>query len=211
MTQAAETPITYLITKGEATDSNYLETGRQILDIIRVAVDKRVSMVQIREKRLSARLLFELGEAAVSITRGSVTKLLINDRADIALGVGADGVHLTANSLPTTVIRASFPPEFVIGVSAHSLEAIKTAAAGGANFAVFAAVFASPGKAEPLGLESLKSVCSASRPFPILALGGIDETNFRNVIAAGASGFAAIRSMNEVDCLRSIMKAVRSI
>jgi thiamine-phosphate pyrophosphorylase len=111
-----EKPIIYLITKGEATRSNFVAARREILDIVRLAVDKNVSLVQLREKRLSARALFELTVATAEITRGSATRLLVNDRADIAVAAGADGVHLTANSLPVEVIRRSFPRDLIVGV-----------------------------------------------------------------------------------------------
>ena len=210
MSRATDKPITYLITKGEATPANFHAASREILEIIRTAVDEGVSMVQIREKPLSARLLCELCTAAVEITRGTATKLLINDRADIALAAGAAGVHLTAKSLPPRVLRDKFPTGFLIGVSTHSAEAATEAAASGADFAVFAPVFATPGKGEPHGLEKLAEVCDRLDPFPILALGGVDEMNFADAIDAGASGFAAIRLLNDKEKLRSIMRRIRT-
>lgn len=199
-------PITYLITRGVATSENFDSAKRQILEIIRLAVELDVSMVQLREKNLSSRLLCDLTESAARITRGNSTKLLVNDRADIAQACGADGVHLTANSIPAKVVRERFPDGFVIGVSAHSLEDVCAAAADGANFAVFAPVLTTPGKAEPHGVEELATVCDAVRPFPVLALGGVDEMNCVDVLNAGASGFAAIRSMNDTETLRSMMR-----
>ena len=116
-------PAIYLITKGEATPANFAQTSCQILDIVRVAVEENVSLIQIREKRLSARLLFELATKAAAITRGSSTRLLVNDRADIAVSAKADGVHLAANSISSSVVRAAFPPEMTIGFSTHTIAA----------------------------------------------------------------------------------------
>ena len=111
---------TYLITKGILTDENFAASKIETLETIRRAVEFDVSLIQIREKKLGAKLLFELARQAAAITENSKTKLLINDRADIALAANADGVHLTANSISAGIIRHSFPEKFVVGVSAHS-------------------------------------------------------------------------------------------
>ena len=202
-------PAIYLITSGEATSANFNQTSRQILDIVRVAVDEKVSLVQLREKRLPVRLVFELAVKLAEITLGTSTLLLVNDRADIAVAAKADGVHLTAASLPARVIRGSFPDDLIIGVSTHTLEAAIAAAETGADFAVFAPVFATPGKGEPQGLEKLAEICRELRPFPVLGLGGIDETNYHVVIEAGASGFAAIRFLNDPRKLRAAARDLR--
>ncbi|MFM9903614.1 MAG: thiamine phosphate synthase [Pyrinomonadaceae bacterium] len=204
-------PILYLITRGEATPANFTESSREILDIVRVAVKEKVGLIQIREKQLTARRVFELTIQAVGVTRETSTRLLVNDRADIALAAGADGVHLTANSLGVDVIRDNFPKEFVIGASVHSLRTAEMAAQQGADFIVFAPVFKTPGKAAPHGLEALNDVCDALRPFPVLALGGVDETNCESVLASGASGFAAIRSLNDPGKLHEICQGMRNI
>ena len=209
MTFHLDQPAIYLITKGEATPANFALTSLQILNIIRIAVDERVPLVQLREKKLTARLLFELTVAAAEITRGSATRLLVNDRADIAATAGADGVHLTSTSISAQVVRRTFSPKMIIGVSTHSIEAARSAAEQGADLAVFAPVFASPGKGEPHGITTLKKVCDGLGPFSIIGLGGVDETNYRDVIDAGASGFAAIRWLNDPDKLRSVARGLR--
>ena len=210
MSLVSEKPITYLITRGEATSENFASAKQQILDIIALAVEEKVSLIQIREKHLTARLLCELTESAVSVTRGSSTKVLVNDRADIAMACGADGVHLTSNSIPVNVIRSMVRADFLVGVSAHSRDDVMTAVRHGADFAVLAPVFSTPGKGEPLGIDRLAEICEEARPFPVLALGGIDEKNVADALRAGASGFAAIRAMNEPDRLKQLMRMVRS-
>ena len=204
-----EKPIIYLITKGEATDANFAEARREILDIVRVAVEEKISFIQIREKRLSPRPLFELTAAAVRITCNSATHLLVNEYAGIALAANADGVHLPANSLPADVIRKNLPKDFIIGVSTHSLESASTAATDGADFVVFGPIFESPGKCECHGLAALSDVCEKLRPFPVIGLGGIDESNCESVMASGASGIAAIRVLNDPESLRSIARRLR--
>lgn len=209
MTFLSEKPIIYLITKGEATEFNLATTGREILDIVRVAVEEGVSLVQLREKQLSARSLCELTAAVAEITLGSATRLLVNDRADIAVAAGADGVHLATTSLPVEVVRRSFPRSLLVGVSTHSIEEAANASVKGGDFAVFGPVFESPGKRDPTGLAALSDVCSKVGSFPIIGLGGIDETNFESVLAAGASGIAAIQSLNDAALLRSMAEKLR--
>lgn len=189
-------PIIYLITEGKLTAENFDENKQKILDLIRSAIENNISIIQIREKKLSAKLVFELTSEAVKITKNSQTKLLVNDRADIASAAKADGVHLTENSLSTEITRRNFPSNFLIGVSTHSVESAKIAKDQGADFITFSPIFASPGKSAPKGLEKLKEICGMLKPFPVIALGGIDETNFREVLRI-ADGFAAIRFLND--------------
>lgn len=209
MRLAVEGPMIGLITDGQANAENFPHSSCRILDIIRVAVDNRVSFVQIREKQLSARLLFLLARDAAAVTGGSNTKLLINDRADIAAASGADGVHLTSHSLPVSDVRAAFGDGMFIGVSTHSIQEVETAAKGGADLAVFGPVFETQGKSEPIGIHKLKQACLAVIPFPVLALGGIDGSNFEKVLDAGAAGFAAIRWLNNVRTLPRTCEAIR--
>ncbi|CAN5445068.1 thiamine phosphate synthase [soil metagenome] len=193
----AAKPLIYLITDGELTAENFAEKLTAALKLIEKAVASKISLVQIREKQLSAKLVFEFACKAAQITKNSDTKLLINDRADIALAAKADGVHLTANSLSAETIRANFPNNFIIGVSTHSLEKAEFAKNQGADFATFSPIFYSPNKGKTVGLDALREVCEKLKPFPIIALGGIDETNYREVLHI-ADGFAAIRFLKEL-------------
>ncbi|MGI8470508.1 MAG: thiamine phosphate synthase [Pyrinomonadaceae bacterium] len=193
--------IIYLITRGAATAENFSQASAEILEIIRAAARAKINFIQIREKKLPAKLIFELAERAVKITRGAATRILINDRPDIALAAMADGVHLTSKSLPVKIIRQNFPKNFIVGVSTHALEEAETARTQGADFVTFSPVFKTPSKeiyGAPQGLEKLREVCEKLKPFPIIALGGIDETNFAHVLENGASGFAAIRFLNDL-------------
>lgn len=190
-------PLIYLITEGSLTAENFAEQKRGVLDLIKTAVENKISLIQIREKNLTAKLVFELASQISLITKNSATKLLVNDRADIALAAKTDGVHLTENSIPAEVIRRNFPANFIIGVSTHSPESAEKAKRSGADFVTFSPVFESPGKGEPQGLAKLREVCERLNPFPIIALGGINKTNCESVLEAGAGGFAAIRFFTE--------------
>jgi len=197
-------PQIYLITDGTTNAKDFTEKKLQILKLIKTAVEAKISLIQIREKQLAARLVFEIVSEAVNYTRCTDTKILVNDRADIALAANADGVHLTRTSLSAATIRRLFPRNFIIGVSAHTVEEAEIAKRHGANFVTFSPIFSSPGKGEPQGVEKLKAVCERLKPFPVLALGGIDETNVAEVLEAGAGGFAAIRFLNKEENLRKL-------
>jgi thiamine-phosphate pyrophosphorylase len=145
-------------------------------------------MIQIREKDLPARELLKLVNRIRDIAEGSPTRVLVNDRLDVAMAANIDGVHLPGNGLPADRVR-----EFVkvMGVSVHSLEEAVAAEAARADFVVFGPVFATPGKS-PAGLAALAHVAAGVR-IPVLGIGGINDRNAQQVLAAGAAGIAAIR------------------
>lgn len=190
-------PLIYLITDGTLTNDNFEKQSVKTLGLVEKAVAAGVPLIQIREKNLFTRRLLELASRTVAIARGSETAVLVNDRADIALAAGANGVHLTEKSLPADAVRKSIPGIELIGVSTHSFDGVKKAVSMGADFAVFGPVFESPGKDMPTGIENFKEICEAVKPFPILALGGIAAANCEEVLKAGAKGFAAIRFLND--------------
>ena len=207
-------PITYLITSGAttATTTPSSEDFSRLIKLVAAAVDARISLIQLREKNLSARVLFELTRQSAEITRGSATRLLVNDRADIARGAGADGVHLTTRSLEARIVRRTFGEEFLIGVSTHSIEEARDAREG-ANFVVFGPVFETEAKkiyGEPLGLKELSRVARELAPFPIIALGGVTIHNAQDCLHAGACGIAGISLFSDAAALREIMQNVWS-
>lgn len=209
-------PIVYPITSG-ATTSQPTPDDPQfsgILRLVRAAVDADVPLFQIREKSLSARVLFELVARAAEITRGSQTRLLVNDRSDIARAAGADGVHLTAQSLPVEVVRNICGAEFLIGVSTHSLDEARTAQGAGADFVVFGPVFETDSKrayGAPQGLDKLREVACALGEFPVVAIGGITVENVSECFEAGAKGVAAIGMFNDAEKMSSIMNRIYRI
>lgn len=197
MNRLPKFPLRYLITSGESDDNSFRVKKPEILNIIRRSADANIELVQIREKRLSARYLFELTASAVSAAKGSKTKILVNDRFDIALATGAAGVHLTGSSMSPLIVRSEVPEKFLIGASTHSIAEIIAASENSADFVLFGPVFETPGKGEAVGLELFRGACLSVSPFPVIGVGGIDETNFDSVLKNGAAGFAAIRYLNE--------------
>lgn len=207
-------PLIYLITSGETTERTTpaAEEFSGVLQLVQAAVSAQIDLVQIREKNLTASVLYQLASSAAGITRGSATKLLINDRSDIAAAAGADGVHLTTSSLPTAVVRQAFGNGFLIGVSTHSLDEARLARQDGADFVVFGPVFETPTKkdfGEPPGLTGLASACSELFPFPVLALGGVSIGNVAECIRAGAQGVAAIRMLQQTAQLADVAADIR--
>jgi len=183
-----------------------------VLALVRAAARARLPLVQLREKNLTTNVLYELAALSVEITRGTETRLVINDRADVARAAGADGVHLAVNSLAVRVVRRAFGPDFLIGVSTHSFAEAQLARDGGADFAVFGPVFDTPSKRAygvPLGLESLREAAQKLSPFPLIALGGITNENAPDALRAGAFGVAAIRLFSEPERLCKVAAAIR--
>jgi thiamine-phosphate pyrophosphorylase len=169
----------------------YLVTDRRqadVLDSARRAIAAGIDMIQIREKDLPARELLELVSKVRDLAAGTKTRVLVNDRLDVALAAEIDGVHLPANGLSADRVR---PIVKLLGVSTHTLEEAIHAEAARADFVVFGPIFETPGK-NPVGLEPLRAVASRVQ-IPVLAIGGITEANFQQVLEAGAAGIAGIR------------------
>ena len=197
-------PILYAITSGATTSSTTHNDDEftRVLNLVHAAVTAQVSLVQIREKMLSTRVLYELVVQAVAMTRESSTRLLVNDRFDVARAAGADGVHLTTTSLPAPVVRAACGPGFLTGVSTHSLDEARSAREGGADFVVFGPVFETESKrgfGPPQGLDKLRVVTKELQGFPVLAIGGVTLNNAGSCYAAGAAGIAGIRLFDAIN------------
>jgi thiamine-phosphate pyrophosphorylase len=183
-----------------------------------------VNWVQIREKDLSARQLSALTQEALRCMpraaddRASATRILVNDRVDIALTEGAAGVHLGERSLPVDEVRRFVQSrisvkDFLVGVSCHSLESAEAAAAGGADYVFFGPVFATPSKAgfgAPHGVGRLTKICR-SVPIPVLAIGGMTLENAASCLTAGAAGIAAIRLFQDAPDPAEAVEALRRI
>jgi thiamine-phosphate pyrophosphorylase len=167
-------------------------------------------MVQVRERDLPPRDVFIVTEAIAKAATEKGAFALVNDRADIAACAGA-GVHLTTRSLAVDVVRSAFSADMQVGVSTHTIEEAKAAQQGGADFVVFGPVFETESKrdyGEPVGLEVLRCVARALR-IPVVALGGINASNFRAALDCGAAGVAGIAMFTETHDLPTLVAAIK--
>ncbi|PYU72813.1 MAG: thiamine phosphate synthase [Acidobacteria bacterium] len=204
-----------------------IESGgaqQTLLRKIGTATAAGVDWLQIREKDLSGRDSGLLTRKALQLAARSPasdavpTRILVNDRQDVALSERAGGVHLGENSLPLAeakrLVKAQAQSlDFLIGISCHSLEAARSAASGGADYLFFGPIFATPSKAAfgaPQGLERLAEVCRAVA-IPVLAIGGITLGNASACLAAGASGIAAIRLFQDAEDMTSVVQFLRKL
>ena len=159
---------------------------------VRAAAVAGVQLVQLRERDLDARALFELAQQLVDAVRGTAARVLVNDRLDVALAAGAHGVHLRSTSFCASRVRANVPPGFLIGQSVHSAADAVTRARG-ADYLLFGNVFATgskPGK-PATGLDALADVVRVT-PVPVLAIGGVTTDRVPQVVATGAAGYGGI-------------------
>jgi thiamine-phosphate pyrophosphorylase len=177
-----------------------------LVECIAQAARASVDWIQLREKDLDGRPLFDLARKAIAACAAASppegenpTRLLINDRLDVALAAGAAGVHLGENSIPIGEVagwrKRAARRDFLVGASCHSLEAAEQAAVAGADYIFFGPVFATPSKqafGAPQGLQKLEQVCR-NVSIPVLAIGGITAENAAACLQTGAAGIAAIR------------------
>ena len=186
--------------------------GRPLLDVVDAALQGGVDAVQLREKDLPGAALFALACRLRELTRRYGARLLINDRIDIALAVGADGVHLPVDSFAPADARRLLGAGALVGASTHSVEQARNAAAGGADFIVFGPVFDTPSKrafGAPLGLDALALVTRAVT-VPVLAIGGVTADRVRSVRQCGAAGVAVVAAILAADDPRAAAAALRA-
>jgi thiamine-phosphate pyrophosphorylase len=171
---------------------------RQLGRLIETTAEAGIDMVQIREKDMPARAVLDLATSALDITRGTSTRIVVNDRLDIALATGADGVHLGGESMPAAAVRGALRPavkdSFWIGVSCHSLDEVRAAEAAGASYVLLGPIFDTASKrvyGPPLGLEALREAARICR-IPLLAVGGVTLERVRPCLEGGATGIAGI-------------------
>jgi thiamine-phosphate pyrophosphorylase len=172
-------------------------SGENLLHAVEGALQGGVRAVQLREKDLSGRELYQLACRMKELTSRYGAKLLINDRLDIALAAGVDGVHLGESSLPLQRAREIAGRDMLIGVSCHDRQRALAAQENGADFITFSPIYFTPSKArygEPLGTELLAEACRLLR-IPVFALGGIKQEKVREVLECGANGIALISAI----------------
>ncbi|OGW13998.1 MAG: thiamine-phosphate diphosphorylase [Nitrospirae bacterium GWA2_42_11] len=170
---------------------------KDLISSVRRSIDGGVKAVQLRGKNLPAREILRIGERLRLLTSEYSVKLFINDRIDVAMILGADGVHLGQNGLPVGIVRKILGDSLIIGVSTHSLKEAKDAERGGADFITFGPIFATPSKVvygPPVGLRRLVNLTGRIK-IPVFAIGGINMDRIQDVMKKGANGVAVISAI----------------
>ncbi len=197
----------YLITDRQGT------RGREIGAVVEEALKGGAKAVQLREKDLSSRDLYETAYALRKLTARYGARLFINDRIDIALVVGADGVHLGNSSIPVHRARKILGENRLIGVSCHNTVSAVNAQEKGADFITFGPVYFTPSKAaygSPVGVDRLAEITGLLR-IPVFALGGLTRKNAHQVIEAGAHGISLISAVMAAEDPCAETKALLSL
>jgi thiamine-phosphate pyrophosphorylase len=176
------------------------------------AVDAGVDLIQIRERDLDTSALVSLVLRVVELTRRSPTRVVVNDRVDVALACGAHGVHLRADSVPASLVRSIVPQGFALGRSVHEGDEA-VAVARDVDYLIAGTVFptaSKPGRIDLLGLNGLASIAAAVR-VPVLAIGGITLERAAAVAATGAAGIAALGLFADADRpIKDVVRALRA-
>jgi len=195
----------YLIT--DRTLCSPVSLGKTVAEACRSGV----RAVQLREKDLSGGALYGQARELRKVTRCTESKLFINDRVDIALAVGADGIHCPENGLPIDTVRRLYP-EAMVGASAHSLERATEAGTCGAAFILFGPVFPTPSKAkygDPMGLKAL-SIVAKGAGRPVFAVGGITPENAHLCLENGATGVGVVSAIMSASNISEVIGAFRN-
>lgn len=193
-----------------------LAGGRSSAEVMEKAILGGVTLVQLREKEAGGRKMVEEAQALLKVTRRYGIPLIINDRLDVALAVGAEGVHLGQEDIPCRLARQILGPEKIIGVSASTVEEAVQAERDGADYLGVGAVFPTGTKAdagEAIGLDALAAI-KARVKIPVVAIGGINAANAAQVAATGVDGLAVVSAIvaaaDPEEAARRLLAAFRS-
>lgn len=193
------------------TDDGCLQ-GRALIDCVREALEGGVTLVQYRAKTASSAEMYAEALQLKALCDSFKVPLIINDRLDIAMAVGAAGVHLGQDDLPCAAARKLLGEDYIIGVSAHNPAEAKTALQSGADYLGCGAVFGTATKADvkKLGTEGLTAICR-EKGLPVVGIGGVTADNYREVRAAGADGAAIVSGILAQPDIRTTVRAIAKV
>lgn len=193
------------------TDEGCLQ-GRALLDCVREALDGGVTLVQYRAKTASSAEMYAEALQLKALCDSFKVPLIINDRLDIAMAVGAAGVHLGQDDFPCAAARKILGEDYIIGVSAHNPAEAKAALQSGADYLGCGAVFGTATKADvkKLGTEGLTAICR-EKGLPVVGIGGVTADNYREVRAAGADGAAIVSGILAQPDIRTTVRAIARV
>ncbi|MGA2481148.1 MAG: thiamine phosphate synthase [Spirochaetia bacterium] len=190
-----------------------LSRGRSQLAIVQAAIRGGVTIVQYRQKQASTLRMIEEAGALRRFCREAGIPFIVNDRIDVALAVGADGVHVGQEDMPASLARRLIGKDMILGVSAGSAAEAQKAVEDGADYIGASPVFATPTKPDappPLGREGLRSLCRAVH-IPVVAIGGMNAGNAASMREAGAAGVAVVSAIVAADDVESAARALRAV
>lgn len=193
------------------TDDGCLQ-GRALIDCVREALEGGVTLVQYRAKTASSAEMYSEALQLKALCDSFKVPLIINDRLDIAMAVGAAGVHLGQDDLPCTAARRILGEDYIIGVSAHNPAEAAEALQSGADYLGCGAVFGTATKADvkKLGTDGLAAICR-EKGLPVVGIGGVTADNYREVRAAGADGAAIVSGILAQPDIRATVKAIARV
>lgn len=193
------------------TDESCLQ-GRALIDCVREALEGGVTLVQYRAKTASSAEMYAEALQLKALCDSFKVPLIINDRLDIAMAVGAAGVHLGQDDLPCAAARKLLGEAYIIGVSAHNPAEVKAALQSGADYLGCGAVFGTATKADvkKLGTEGLMAICR-EKGLPVVGIGGVTADNYREVRAAGADGAAIVSGILAQPDISATVEAIAKV
>ena len=193
------------------TDDGCLQ-GRALIDCVREALEGGVTLVQYRAKTASSAEMYAEALQLKALCDSFNVPLIINDRLDIAMAVGATGVHLGQDDLPCAAARKILGEDYIIGVSAHNPAEAKAALQSGADYLGCGAVFGTATKADvkKLGTDGLAAICKAKK-LPVVGIGGVTADNYHEVRAAGADGAAIVSGILAQPDIRAAVRAIARV
>lgn len=197
----------YIVTDRQAS------RGRDHMSMVRAALAGGADVIQLRDKTLAGRDLYALAQDMAALVHASQAIFIVNDRLDIALAAGADGVHLGQDDLPVAAARSISPPNFIIGASVGSVKEALAAERDGADYIALSPVFSTPTKNDAgpgHGLEMLSDLRAAVK-VPVIAIGGVNSGNVREVVAAGADGVAVISAVLGAEDVEAAARSMRAL
>ncbi|MDW8801892.1 thiamine phosphate synthase [Clostridium sp. A1-XYC3] len=192
------------------TDRSFLK-GRSLKTVVEDSILGGVTMVQVREKNISTREFFKVALEVKEVTDHYKIPLIINDRIDIAQAINADGVHLGQDDMPLKIARKILGKNRIIGISAGTLEEALEAERDGADYLGIGAIFYTGTKKDidvPLGIETLKDIYQNIN-IPAVAIGGINESNFREVLATGVNGISIISAVLGKEDIKAAARSLK--
>ncbi|WP_444350717.1 thiamine phosphate synthase [Phascolarctobacterium succinatutens] len=193
------------------TDDGCLQ-GRSLIDCVHEALEGGVTLVQYRAKTASSAEMYAEALQLKALCDSFKVPLIINDRLDIAMAVGAAGVHLGQDDLPCAAARKILGEDYIIGVSAHNPAEAKAALQSGADYLGCGAVFGTATKADvkKLGTDGLAAICKA-KGLPVVGIGGVTADNYREVRAAGADGAAIVSGILAQPDINATVRAIAKV